>query len=115
MPAKVARPRPTRVAAATRRQILKAAKRDFAKKGLAGARVDEISERVEISKRRLHIYFGNKEDLFLAVLEDAYANIRDAERKLRLEHLEPAEALTTLVPRQPDQEMLSATVAGGKG
>jgi AcrR family transcriptional regulator len=35
--------------------------------------------------------------LFLAVLEDAYGGIRAAERKLQLEHLEPREALQTLV------------------
>lgn len=94
---KPAKQKPTRDAAATRERILKAAKLEFAKKGLAGARVDEIADRAAINKRMLYVYFGNKEDLFLAVLEDAYADIRDAERKLRLEHLEPVEGLTALV------------------
>ncbi|MGI9421186.1 MAG: TetR family transcriptional regulator [Geminicoccaceae bacterium] len=92
-----ARPKPSRDAAATRERILKAAKLEFAKKGLAGARVDEIADRASINKRMLYVYFGNKEDLFLAVLEDAYADIRQAEQKLSLEHLEPIEALTKLV------------------
>ena len=86
-----------RDAVATRRRILAAAKAEFAAKGLAGARVDEIAERAEINKRMLYVYFGNKDDLFLAVLEEAYAGIREAERALDLEHLEPEEALLTLV------------------
>lgn len=97
MPLKAEKSKPSRDAAATRGRILKAAKFEFARKGLAGARVDEIAERASINKRMLYVYFGNKEDLFLAVLEDAYADIRDAERKLKLGHLEPVEALTTLV------------------
>lgn len=97
MQLKSAKPKATRDAAATRRRILKAATLEFAKKGLAGARVDEIAHRAAINKRMLYVYFGNKEDLFLAVLEEAYADIRQAEQKLSLEHLEPVEALTTLV------------------
>jgi len=89
--------KPARDAAATRERILKAAKLEFAKKGLGGARVDEIAARAKINKRMLYVYFGNKEDLFLAVLEDAYADIRRAETRLELEDLEPVEALSTLV------------------
>ena len=91
------KPKRLRDASATRRRILNAATSEFAKKGLAGARVDEIASRADINKRMLYVYFGNKEDLFLAVLEDAYADIRSAEQKLQLEHLDPINALTTLV------------------
>ncbi len=94
---RVEKPKRLRDATATRLRILKAAKSEFAKKGLAGARVDEIASRADINKRMLYVYFGNKEDLFLAVLEEAYADIRGAEQKLELEHLAPIEALTTLV------------------
>lgn len=89
--------KPTRDAAATRERILKAARLEFATKGLGGARVDEIAQRANINKRMLYVYFGNKEDLFLAVLEEAYADIRRAETKLDLEHLDPVEALIKLV------------------
>ncbi|MEZ5824799.1 MAG: TetR/AcrR family transcriptional regulator [Geminicoccaceae bacterium] len=86
-----------RDAEATRRRILEAAKIEFADKGLAGARVDRIAERADINKRMLYVYFGNKDDLFLAVLEEAYADIRAAERELDLEHLGAREALCRLV------------------
>ena len=86
-----------RDAEATRRRILEAAKVEFADKGLSGARVDRIAERADINKRMLYVYFGNKDDLFLAVLEEVYADIRDAERELDLEHLAARDALLRLV------------------
>lgn len=82
---------------ATRARILRAAKTEFARLGLGGARVDAIAARAKANKRMLYHYFGSKQGLFLAVLEDAYGDIRAAERKLQLEHLEPREALRTLV------------------
>lgn len=81
----------------TRRRILQAAKAEFAKNGLGGARVDVISERAKANKRMLYHYFGSKDDLFQTVLEQAYSDIRTAEQKLQLDSLEPREALETLV------------------
>ncbi len=82
---------------ATRARILAAAKAEFARKGLAGARVDAIAERARINKRMLYHYFGSKGGLYLAVLEEAYGDIRAAERVLDLDHLDPVEAVTRLV------------------
>ena len=90
------RPR-QRNAEATRARILAAAKKEFAKKGLSGARVDVISERAKANKRMIYHYFGNKEKLFQSVLEAAYVHIRTAERKLDLDRLPPREALEKLV------------------
>ena len=81
---------------ATKQRILDAAKAEFARLGLSGARVDAIAARAKANKRMIYHYFGGKQDLFLAVLEAAYGDIRAAERKLDLEHLEPEEALRTL-------------------
>ena len=82
---------------ATRMRILQAAKREFAQLGLAGARIDTISDRAKANKRMIYHYFGNKEGLFSAVIEDVYLDIRMAERKLGLEAMEPEEAIDTLV------------------
>ena len=81
----------------TRQRILEAAKGEFARVGLGGARVDRIAQKAGANKRMLYYYFGNKEDLFLAVLEHAYEHIRTAEKGLRLEEVEPAEAIRRLV------------------
>ena len=80
-----------------RLRILEAAKQEFAARGLAGARVDRIAAQAGANKRMLYYHVGNKEDLYLAVLEGAYAKIRVEERSLDLEHLDPPEAIKTLI------------------
>jgi AcrR family transcriptional regulator len=77
--------------------IMAVATAEFAEKGLAGARIDEIAERTRTSKRMIYYYFKSKEALYLAVLEEAYRKIRAIETGLDLEHLPPAEALRALV------------------
>nr|WP_245436499.1 TetR/AcrR family transcriptional regulator [Mesorhizobium tamadayense] len=96
MATKTRKPR-IRDAEATQKRILAAAKQEFAKKGLGGARVDDIAERAKANKRMIYHYFGSKEDLFQRVLEDAYVDIRTAEQKLELDHLDPKDALERLV------------------
>ena len=83
--------------ARTRSKILDAATVEFARYGLGGARVDRIAERAGANKRMLYYYYGSKEELFLAALEESYAHIRNAERDLDLEHRDPREALKRLV------------------
>ncbi len=83
--------------AATRSRILRAAIAEFAAAGLAGGRVDEIAARAGVSKRMLYHYFGNKDDLWLAVLEDAYGKIRGEERRLDVARLAPEDGMRRLV------------------
>ena len=97
VPAKPAARARVRDAEATKTRILIAAKKEFAKNGLGGARVDVIAEKANANKRMIYHYFSNKEDLFQTVLEGAYVDIRAAEQKLNLDHLEPKEALERLV------------------
>ena len=78
-------------------RILAAAEDEFAQHGLGGARVDRIAARAGANKRMLYYYFGNKDALFLAVLEASYRRIRDAERALRLTDLDPRAAMRRLV------------------
>jgi AcrR family transcriptional regulator len=80
----------------TRREILDVATREFADRGYDGARVDEIAERTRTSKRMVYYYFGGKKQLYVAVLERAYAQIREAEAEVNLDHLPPAEAIRRL-------------------
>jgi AcrR family transcriptional regulator len=87
----------TRDPDATRARILAAAKSAFAKKGLGGARVDDIAAKARINKRMLYHYFGNKEELFQRTLEDAYSAFRAAEAALKIEQDEPITAFKRLV------------------
>ena len=81
----------------TKQDIIDVATREFAAKGLSGARIDEIAARTRTSKRMIYYYFDSKEGLYLAVLEEAYRRIRRIESGLDLEGLPPLEALARLV------------------
>lgn len=81
----------------TMAEILKVATTEFADKGLAGARIDEIAEATSTSKRMIYYYFGSKDGLYVAVLEAAYGRMRQIETNLHLSDLEPEEALRRLV------------------
>src|SRR5712672_3245595 len=83
--------------AATRRKLLTAARREFASRGLAGARVDDIAGRAGVNKQLVYHYFGDKDALYLAVLEWVYEEIRAQERKLNLEGLPPDQAIKRLI------------------
>jgi AcrR family transcriptional regulator len=80
----------------TRQEILDVALSEFARSGYAGARVDEIAAKTRTTKRMLYYYFNNKEELYIAVLEQAYSTARDAERQLDVDHLDPVSAMRTL-------------------
>jgi AcrR family transcriptional regulator len=77
--------------------IMAVATQEFAAKGLAGARIDAIADATHTSKRMIYYYFGSKEGLYLAVLEESYRRIRQTESDLQLADLPPADALAKLV------------------
>lgn len=81
----------------TRENILEVATREFADKGLAGARIDEIAEQTASSKRMIYYYFGSKDELYRAVLERAYQAIRNQEQQAGFEALEPDAALRAVI------------------
>ncbi len=77
--------------------ILEVATAEFAAKGLSGARIDEIAAATRTSKRMIYYYFGSKEGLYIAVLEEVYRRMRQIESELHLEDLAPQAALARLV------------------
>lgn len=94
VPAKVTR---TNDPERTMAGILEVATKEFAEKGLSGARIDAIADATRTSKRMIYYYFGSKEGLYVAVLEDSYRRMRQIEAELHLENLEPVAALKRLV------------------
>ena len=58
-----------RDAEATRGALLERATREFAERGYDGARIDEIAHQAGINKRMIYAYFGDKDGLYLAVLD----------------------------------------------
>lgn len=81
----------------TRDGILQAAVVEFVAQGLSGARVDAIAERTQTSKRMIYYYFNSKEQLYAEVLEKLYGDIRRTESDLKLDVLQPMEAIQRLV------------------
>jgi AcrR family transcriptional regulator len=90
-------PARTRDPEAMRRRILEAATSEFADHGYGGARVERISQRARTVDRSLYYYFGSKEGLFRAVLEDAYEKLGAAEQQLDLTGLEPEQGMRRLI------------------
>jgi len=84
-------------AAATRENILRAATKVFAKHGFAGGRIEQISKAAKSYDRMIYYYFGSKEALFVAVIEEMYRRFNEAEAKLVLDVAQPVEALTAVI------------------
>ena len=84
-------------AQATRDSILRAATKVFAKHGYAGGRIEQISKAAKSYDRMIYYYFGSKEGLFIAVLEEMYRRFNEAESKLVLGTAAPVEALQAVI------------------
>ena len=80
-----------------RARIVAAAIDEFASRGFKGASMDAIAARTHTTRALINYYFGSKEKLYIAVLERAYSEIRDAEGQLDLEHLAPRDAIRRIV------------------
>jgi AcrR family transcriptional regulator len=82
---------------ANRGRILAAAVAEFAARGFKGASMDAVAARTSTTRALINYYYGSKEKLYLAVLERVYAEIREAERALELDHLPPLDAIRRIV------------------
>jgi TetR/AcrR family transcriptional regulator len=80
----------------TKEEILVVSTQEFAERGFAGARVDEIANRTRTTKRMIYYYFGSKERLYTAALQRAYEDIRVIESNVDVEHLDPVSAIRKL-------------------
>ena len=97
-PKAVAQPGVRQLAAlATRESILRAATKVFAKHGYDGGRVEQISKAARSYDRMIYYYFGSKEGLFIAVIEDAYRRFNEAEAGLALDEARPERALADVI------------------
>jgi TetR/AcrR family transcriptional regulator len=90
-------PRQARDAEATKAQILAAAEEEFAKFGLAGAKTEAIAAKTGVTKAMIYYHFGNKEELYKAVIQRPVADFIHAFGDLELEQMPPEEALTTVI------------------
>jgi len=84
-------------AQATRDAILRAATKVFARHGFAGGRIEQISKAAKSYDRMIYYYFGSKEGLFIAVIEDTYRRFNEAEQALALDTTQPLAALDAVI------------------
>ena len=82
---------------ATRRAILRAATKVFAKYGYDGGSVEKISKLAKSYDRMIYYYFGSKEGLFIAVLEGIYRSMDEAESAIALDAAQPVATLTAVI------------------
>jgi AcrR family transcriptional regulator len=86
-----------RNADATRAKILQTALKVFSERGLPAASTDDIAKRCGVNKRMIYYYFGSKDGLYLAALEQVYEDLVAREREIEVEHLEPAAAIESMI------------------
>ena len=91
------KPRKSRDSERSKLAILTAAREEFSRVGLGGARVDRIAQKAMVDKKLLYYYFKDKDQLFAAVLESVYAEIRDDQLYLDLKQMPPLIALRRMV------------------
>lgn len=81
----------------TKTRILRAARVEFAAHGYSGGRIDRIAKQAKSNIRLIYHYFGKKDQIYLAVLEDIYSDVRGQEKALDLKHLDPVDGMTKLI------------------
>lgn len=91
--------RQIRDAEAAKDDLIASATKEFAENGFANAGIEAIAKGAGLNKRMIYHHFGSKEELYIAVLEHLYINIRANEDEINLEDLDPTEAMTQLVER----------------
>lgn len=84
-------------AQATQQSLLEAAIEVFSTHGLHGGSVSRIAELAQSHDRMIYYYFGNKEGLFIAALEEIYRRYNEAEAGVVLDTANPIKALTHAV------------------
>lgn len=94
-----AKPARTRDRTATRAAVLAAAEEEFARHGLEAARTDEIAQRSGVTKGMIYHYFGSKEKLYEAALEQVFAPLLLSFQQFATPHSDPAQALEGVVRR----------------
>jgi AcrR family transcriptional regulator len=91
-------PAPKRNADGTRDRILRVAIGEFAAKGYSGARIEAICRKARANPRMLYHHFGDKDGLYVRVLEEVLGGLREEEVEIAASHQqsEPLEGLMQL-------------------
>src|SRR2546430_15899475 len=83
----------------TRAAVLAAAEQEFARHGLEAARTEDIAERSGVTKGLIYHYFGSKEKLYEAALEQVFAPLLMSLQQLAVSGGDPQKALEGVIRR----------------
>lgn len=84
-------------AQATRESLLRSAIKVFARRGFDGGSIEQISSAANSHDRMIYYYFGSKQGLYTAVLEEIYRRFDEAEATLDLDLEQPLASLVDVV------------------
>ncbi len=96
----------------TETKILNAARELFAKRGYAGARMQEIADLAGINKGLLHYYFKSKEALFKAIFREAFTHFSNVLRDVLTEERPAIEKIERIVEEYMDLLCKNPTLPG---
>ena len=78
-------------------RILAAAAVEFAARGYAGARVDQIAHRARVNKAMLYYHFRSKQGLYRALLRDTFTRAGDRLQAIAASAAPPSEQLDSAI------------------
>ena len=81
----------------TKRRIFDAAVAEFARHGIAGARIDRIARAAGVNNHALYYHFGNKQALFRLVLEHGYKAFRANHASRVFDGMDPEAGVANIV------------------
>ncbi len=87
----------------TMNRLLAIARNEFGRNGLADARVENIARDAGVTKQLIYHYYGSKENLFVAVLDESSESIMSELVSMNVDHLAPPDALRSMLNRFFDQ------------
>jgi len=80
----------------TRSALLKSGLKEFSQNGFLGTRMEKVAKGAKCNIRMLYHYFGDKKGLYVAVLEAAYADLRQEEARIQIDLDRPLEGMLEL-------------------
>ena len=80
----------------TRQALLKSGLKEFSQNGFLGTRMEKVAKGAKCNIRMLYHYFGDKKGLYVAVLEAAYADLRQEEARIQIDLEKPLEGMLEL-------------------
>ncbi|MCY1204771.1 TetR/AcrR family transcriptional regulator [Pseudomonas sp. JG-B] len=87
----------------TIRRLIEAARQEFSEKGLSGVRMEEVASAAGVTKQLIYHYYGSKEGLFVAVLDECSERIMSELVGLEVDDLAPEKAMRTMLNHFFDQ------------